>query len=197
MREHYDFKAIEAAAQGYWNHHHSFEVTEDPSREKFYCLSMLPYPSGALHMGHVRNYTIGDVVSRYQRMLGKNVLQPMGWDAFGLPAENAAIKHGTAPAAWTYANINNMRRQLQSLGFAYDWSREVTTCKPEYYVHEQRFFTDEINVLAVDFEVVDELRSGAGKLLGYAFGLAVVGEDSLAYGHLADRCKACAINRPK
>ena len=142
MREHYDFKAIEAAAQGYWNHHHSFEVTEDPSREKFYCLSMLPYPSGALHMGHVRNYTIGDVVSRYQRMLGKNVLQPMGWDAFGLPAENAAIKHGTAPAAWTYANINNMRRQLQSLGFAYDWSREVTTCKPEYYVHEQRFFTE-------------------------------------------------------
>ncbi len=141
MREHYDFKAIEAAAQSYWNANRSFEVVEDPSREKFYCLSMLPYPSGALHMGHVRNYTIGDVVSRYQRMLGKNVLQPMGWDAFGLPAENAAIKHGTAPAAWTYANINNMRRQLQSLGFAYDWSREVTTCKPEYYAHEQRFFT--------------------------------------------------------
>ena len=142
MREHYDFKAIEAAAQSFWTNQRSFEVVEDSSREKFFCLSMLPYPSGALHMGHVRNYTIGDVVSRYQRMLGKNVLQPMGWDAFGLPAENAAIKHGTAPASWTYANIDNMRGQLQSLGFAYDWSRELTTCKPEYYAHEQRFFTE-------------------------------------------------------
>ncbi len=101
---------------------------------------MLPYPSGALHMGHVRNYTIGDVISRYQRMLGKNVLQPMAWDAFGLPAENAAIKNNTAPAKWTYANIEHMRAQLEMLGYAIDWSREFATCKPEYYVHEQRMF---------------------------------------------------------
>jgi leucyl-tRNA synthetase len=112
-------QAVEAAAQGYWNDRHAYEVTEDDSRPKFYCLSMLPYPSGALHMGHVRNYTIGDVISRYQRMQGKNVLQPMGWDAFGLPAENAAIKNNTAPAKWTYANIDHMRSQLKSLGYAY------------------------------------------------------------------------------
>jgi leucyl-tRNA synthetase len=116
-------------------------VTEDPSRPKFYCLSMLPYPSGALHMGHVRNYTIGDVVTRFRRMQGYNVLQPMGWDAFGLPAENAAIKNATAPAAWTYRNIEHMREQLQALGYAIDWSREFATCRPEYYVHEQRMFT--------------------------------------------------------
>jgi leucyl-tRNA synthetase len=133
-------QVLEAQAQGYWNAHRAYEVTEDPSRPKFFCLSMLPYPSGALHMGHVRNYTIGDVISRYQRMNGKNVLQPMGWDAFGLPAENAAIKNKTAPAKWTYANIEHMRSQLQAMGYAIDWSREFATCRPDYYVHEQRMF---------------------------------------------------------
>jgi leucyl-tRNA synthetase len=137
----YDPHVVEAAAQHYWSSTRAFETKEDPAREKFYCLSMFMYPSGSMHMGHVRNYTIGDVISRYQRMLGKNVLQPMGWDAFGLPAENAAIKNGIAPAQWTYSNIEHMRGQLQRLGFVYDWSREVTTCKPEYYVHEQRMFT--------------------------------------------------------
>ncbi len=139
--EHYDPKAIEAAAQNYWSRNRAFEVKEDPSKPKFFCLSMLPYPSGALHMGHVRNYTIGDVISRYQRMNGKNVLQPMAWDAFGLPAENAAIKNNTAPAIWTYANIEHMREQLQALGYAIDWSREFATCKPDYYRWEQLFFT--------------------------------------------------------
>jgi leucyl-tRNA synthetase len=132
---------IERRMQQRWREQRTFVVTEDPEREKFYCLSMLPYPSGALHMGHVRNYTIGDLVSRYHRMQGKNVLQPMGWDAFGLPAENAAIKHETAPAQWTYANIEHMRGQLERLGFAYDWDREVTTCKPDYYRWEQLMFT--------------------------------------------------------
>jgi leucyl-tRNA synthetase len=146
MQEQYDPKAVEAAAQAYWQRHRSFEVREgsageDRARPKYYCLSMLPYPSGALHMGHVRNYTIGDVISRFQRMQGKNVLQPMGWDAFGLPAENAAIRNNTAPAKWTYANIEHMRAQLRQLGFAYDWSREVTTCRPEYYRWEQLMFT--------------------------------------------------------
>jgi leucyl-tRNA synthetase len=131
---------LESAAQAYWNAQRAYEVREDATRPKFYCLSMLPYPSGALHMGHVRNYTIGDVISRYQRMNGRNVLQPMGWDAFGLPAENAAIKNKTAPAKWTYANIEHMRTQLQSMGYAIDWSREFATCRPEYYVHEQRMF---------------------------------------------------------
>ena len=140
MQDSYNPKAIEAAAQRYWNSQRAFEVREDPTREKFYCLSMLPYPSGALHMGHVRNYTIGDVISRYQRMLGKNVLQPMGWDAFGLPAENAAIKHNVAPAKWTYENIDHMRGQLKSLGYAIDWSREFTTCRPDYYRWEQLMF---------------------------------------------------------
>ncbi|MGN6380976.1 MAG: leucine--tRNA ligase [Dyella sp.] len=133
-------QAVEAAAQQYWTAERAYEVSEDASRPKFYCLSMLPYPSGALHMGHVRNYTIGDVISRFQRMQGKNVLQPMGWDAFGLPAENAAIKNRTAPAKWTYANIEHMRGQLKSLGYAIDWSREFATCRPDYYVHEQRMF---------------------------------------------------------
>ena len=136
----YDPRAVEAAAQAYWTRTHAFEVVESDPRPKFYCLSMLPYPSGALHMGHVRNYTIGDVISRFQRMQSRNVLQPMGWDAFGLPAENAAIKNNTVPAKWTYANIEHMRGQLQSLGYAIDWTREFATCRPEYYVHEQRMF---------------------------------------------------------
>lgn len=137
----YDFNKIEAEVQAYWDKAESFKVSEDSDKPKYYCLSMLPYPSGQLHMGHVRNYTIGDVISRYQRMLGKNVLQPMGWDAFGLPAENAAIKHKMPPAKWTYENIAYMKKQLQRLGFAYDWSRELATCKPEYYKWEQWFFT--------------------------------------------------------
>ncbi len=132
---------IEVKVQQRWEHEDAFRAHEQAEGEKFYCLSMLPYPSGALHMGHVRNYTIGDVISRYHRMCGKNVLQPMGWDAFGLPAENAAIKNNTAPAKWTYANIEHMRGQLKRLGFAYDWSRELATCKPEYYRWEQLMFT--------------------------------------------------------
>jgi leucyl-tRNA synthetase len=137
----YDPKSVEAAAQRFWQQKRAFEVREDPSKPKYFCLSMLPYPSGALHMGHVRNYTIGDVISRYKRMTGHNVLQPMGWDAFGLPAENAAIKNKTAPAKWTYANIGHMKAQLQTMGYAIDWTREFATCRPEYYVHEQRMFT--------------------------------------------------------
>ncbi|WP_306580854.1 leucine--tRNA ligase [Dokdonella sp.] len=140
MQETYDAQAVETAAQKFWNQTRAFEVKEDAGKPKYYCLSMLPYPSGALHMGHVRNYTIGDVISRYQRMQGRNVLQPMGWDAFGLPAENAAIKHRTAPAKWTYANIEHMRAQLKAMGYAIDWSREFATCRPEYYAHEQRMF---------------------------------------------------------
>lgn len=136
----HDPKSVETAAQSFWDRNRAFEVDETSDKPKFYCLSMLPYPSGALHMGHVRNYTIGDVISRYQRMTGKNVLQPMGWDAFGLPAENAAIKNHTAPAKWTYANIEHMRSQLKALGYAIDWSREFATCRPDYYVHEQRMF---------------------------------------------------------
>ncbi|MCD9005378.1 leucine--tRNA ligase [Luteimonas sp. XNQY3] len=136
----YQSTRVEADAQRFWTGSRAFEVTEQPGRETFYCLSMLPYPSGSLHMGHVRNYTLSDVISRYQRMTGKNVLQPMGWDAFGLPAENAAIRNGTAPATWTYANIAHMRGQLQALGYAIDWSREFATCQPDYYVHEQRMF---------------------------------------------------------
>jgi leucyl-tRNA synthetase len=136
----YQPAVVETAAQRFWADSRAFEVVEDSAKPKFYCLSMLPYPSGALHMGHVRNYTIGDVISRYQRMTGKNVLQPMGWDAFGLPAENAAIKNHTAPAKWTYANIEHMRAQLKTMGYAIDWTREFATCRPEYYVHEQRMF---------------------------------------------------------
>src|SRR5690606_20768445 len=136
----YDPKTVESQAQAFWEARRAFEVDERSDKPKYYCLSMLPYPSGALHMGHVRNYTIGDVISRYKRMTGHNVLQPMGWDAFGLPAENAAIKNRTAPAKWTYANIEHMRSQLKSLGYAIDWSREFAICSPDYYVHEQRMF---------------------------------------------------------
>lgn len=142
MQQHYNPSAIEPKVQQYWAENKVFKAIKDASKEKYYCLSMLPYPSGRLHMGHVRNYTIGDVVSRYQRMIGKNVLQPMGWDAFGLPAEGAAVKNNTAPAKWTYENIEYMKNQLKVLGFSYDWDREVTTCRPEYYKWEQWFFTE-------------------------------------------------------
>lgn len=141
MNEQYLPEEVEAKAQSYWDNNQSFIATERADKEKYYCLSMFPYPSGKLHMGHVRNYTIGDVISRYQRMLGKNVMQPMGWDAFGMPAENAAMKNKVAPAKWTYENIAYMKKQLKSLGLAVDWSREVTTCKPEYYRWEQWLFT--------------------------------------------------------
>lgn len=141
LEEHYNPAQIEQQAQEYWDTNQSFIAVDDSEAEKFYCLSMFPYPSGRLHMGHVRNYTIGDVISRYQRMLGKNVLQPMGWDAFGLPAENAAIKNNVPPAKWTYENIDYMRDQLKELGFGYDWSRELATCHPDYYKWEQWLFT--------------------------------------------------------
>src|SRR5579863_594122 len=127
MDEQYNPKKIEENTQRLWEEQHVFQATETDNKEKFYCLTMFPYPSGHLHMGHVRVYTIGDVISRYQRMLGKNVLQPMGWDAFGLPAENAAIQHKIPPAAWTYQNIAYMRNQFMQLGLAYDWSRELVT----------------------------------------------------------------------
>ncbi len=141
LPEHYQPSEIEGKIQQNWQQNKTFKAVEDASREKYYCLSMFPYPSGRLHMGHVRNYTIGDVISRFQRMQGKNVLQPIGWDAFGLPAENAAVKNKASPAPWTYENIEYMKGQLKMLGFAYDWDRELATCKPEYYRWEQWFFT--------------------------------------------------------
>lgn len=141
MQEQYNPSKIESAMQKRWQEQDVFTAKEQPGKDKFYCLSMFPYPSGKLHMGHVRNYTLGDVISRHQRMLGKNVMQPMGWDAFGLPAENAAIQNKTAPAKWTYQNIDYMREQLKSLGFGYDWNRELATCSPDYYRWEQWFFT--------------------------------------------------------
>ncbi|HZX23490.1 MAG TPA: leucine--tRNA ligase [Woeseiaceae bacterium] len=141
MDSNYRPEATEPAAQRYWEEHRCFEVDEDPGREKFYCLTMFPYPSGRLHMGHVRVFTISDVIARYQRMQGRHVLQPMGWDAFGMPAENAAIKNDVPPAEWTYRNIDYMRGQMRRLGYAYDWRREITTCRPEYYRWEQWLFT--------------------------------------------------------
>ena len=141
MTREYDPKSIEAEARRLWEKHGAFRASEEPGREKFYCLAMFPYPSGRLHMGHVRNYTIADVIARFQKMQGKNVLQPMGWDAFGLPAENAAINNRVPPARWTYENIDYMRDQLKQLGFGYDWDRELATCKPEYYRWEQWLFT--------------------------------------------------------
>src|SRR5271170_3644855 len=140
MQERYEPAAVEAEAQHFWDRERCFEAKEVSTREKYYCLSMFPYPSGRLHMGHVRNYTIGDVLSRFMRMNGRNVLQPMGWDAFGLPAENAAMANAVPPAKWTRDNIAYMRTQLKSLGFAIDWSRELATCDPAYYRWNQWLF---------------------------------------------------------
>src|SRR5712664_1716874 len=140
MQERYDPADVEAEAQQYWDRERCFEAKEDSTRAKYYCLCMFPYPSGRLHMGHVRNYTIGDALTRFMRMHGRNVLQPMGWDAFGMPAENAAIANGVPPAQWTYSNIAYMKKQIMAMGLAIDWSREITACSPEYYKWNQWMF---------------------------------------------------------
>lgn len=142
MQDRYNVKETEARWQQVWREQKCFEVKEDPSKQKFYTLAMFPYPSGRLHMGHVRNYTLSDVVARFKRAQGFNVLNPMGWDAFGLPAENAAIENQTHPAKWTYQNIAVMKSQMDMMGLALDWSREVATCAADYYKHEQKFFLD-------------------------------------------------------
>ena len=136
----HEIQRIESKWQAFWQEHKTFEVDADPAKKKFYCLEMFPYPSGNLHMGHVRNYSIGDVFARFNRMLGKNVLHPIGWDSFGLPAENAAIKHNIHPKQWTKQNISRMNEQLKMLGISYDWDREIATCDSEYYKWNQWFF---------------------------------------------------------
>ena len=136
----YNFRDVERSAQTWWEQHDSFACATDTTKKKFYCLAMFPYPSGKLHIGHVRNYTIADAIARYKRACGYEVLHPMGWDAFGLPAENAAIKHKTSPDVWTRRNIDAMRVQLKQLGLSYDWTREISTCDAEYYRWEQWFF---------------------------------------------------------
>ena len=153
----YNFKEAEARWQKRWQVEKSFEASEDNARPKYYVLEMFPYPSGRIHMGHVRNYTLGDLVARYKRARGYNVLHPMGWDAFGLPAENAALANKVAPAEWTEQNIETMRDQLKSMGLSYDWTREFATCSPDYYVHEQKMFIDFIDA-GLALVVVNPIR---------------------------------------
>ena len=152
----YDAESIELKWQQLWVDNHNFNCEIDKNRPKYYLLEMFPYPSGNIHMGHVRNYSIGDVVARFRRMQGYNVLHPIGWDAFGLPAENAAIKHNVHPASWTYSNIDNMRSQLKRLGFSYDWRREVATCHPKYYKWEQEFFLKALENAVSEYGISDK-----------------------------------------